>query len=794
MATNERAPLAATSEAQQNQHDSVGSVARAGDGGNATLEAALAYAGRGWHVLPVDAAKRPLVAWGAERTTDVEIIRGWWARWPHAGVAIATKPSGLVVVDIDVLDAWAAVAGTEPDGCGLVASTPRGGRHLFYAAPIDGVVRTTTARWPGIDIRAAGGEHGGYVVAPPAPGREWQVGDPLDDGDLQPMPSWLAEHLVEQEHQAAPTGTPSPARHAGTASAARLAEVASALPHVDPSEDRNRWLAAIYAVHAALDGDPAGAELVERWSATTDVAGQYKSGEASSIYRATRAPGPGDRRPKVDAGTLFAAARRNGWTRPQVDPADLPPFLRESAETQARQSAESRPLPPGAVGWHETGLCDAFGSPIRFAVDKFGEPIAEPPEPEYQVRTLDAELARAPMEWRIDGWLPETGIGFLAADPSAGKTFVALDLSLRLVYGRAWFGRPVEPCSAVYLYGEGGGGIAGRLRAWHAQHNPTAAERGNRWLATIEGIPPLAAANRAHYDSVLDRIAREHGSAPGLIVVDTFSTALAEGDENDSAAVVPAMRLLQRIARRHGCAVLAVHHLRKAQNTRGSARPAGDTAPTVDDLRGSGALRGGSDYVWLAVRSPGGGGVLRCAKTKDGQEPPPIAYELVGVETGARRRNGEPERSAIVVAAAAPAEAPDPAAAVAAEQQRRQAALLEKVEQAVQVAGSLGPATKTAIAVAMTGRRADRYAAIDLAVGTGRLAWRGTARDRVLFVCVVSPHTPLVPGTGDLQCPQSRTVPGGLAGTSGDCATQEGPDVGQPEQPKRRRAKSKRRK
>lgn len=70
----------------------------------ACLEAALSYAKRGWPVLPVrPREKQPLTPHGVkDATTDEAIIRGWWAKWPEANVAIAAgEHSGLFVLDVD---------------------------------------------------------------------------------------------------------------------------------------------------------------------------------------------------------------------------------------------------------------------------------------------------------------------------------------------------------------------------------------------------------------------------------------------------------------------------------------------------------------------------------------------------------------------------------------------------------------------------------------------------------------------------------------------------------------------
>ena len=70
------------------------------------LSSALAYAERGFHVFPVRLhRKAPLIkAWPSRATTDRAAIRQWWSRHPDANIGIATGPSGLVAIDVDVKD------------------------------------------------------------------------------------------------------------------------------------------------------------------------------------------------------------------------------------------------------------------------------------------------------------------------------------------------------------------------------------------------------------------------------------------------------------------------------------------------------------------------------------------------------------------------------------------------------------------------------------------------------------------------------------------------------------------
>lgn len=89
---------------------------------NVLLDAALAYASRGWRLIPLHhlraggqcscgkpgckPGKHPrLKDWPNRATTDEATIRNWWARWPGANVGLACGPgSDVIALDIEAED------------------------------------------------------------------------------------------------------------------------------------------------------------------------------------------------------------------------------------------------------------------------------------------------------------------------------------------------------------------------------------------------------------------------------------------------------------------------------------------------------------------------------------------------------------------------------------------------------------------------------------------------------------------------------------------------------------------
>ncbi|GGK23783.1 hypothetical protein GCM10011583_64650 [Streptomyces camponoticapitis] len=223
------------------------------------LTAALDASSRGWHVFPLRPGdKRPALhgesactgsgdcanghlKWEQRATTSPGRIRNCWEFHP-ANIGIATGPSGLVVIDLDMPKTnGKSTKGGEGTPCGVTTftalceragqtvpatyrtRTASGGQHLYFTAP-HGVRLTNTAGklGPLIDSRA----WGGYVVAPGSttPAGNYTV---IDSTPVSPLPDWLCTLLTSRQVSRALTTVPAPHRGSAYATAALRAETAN---------------------------------------------------------------------------------------------------------------------------------------------------------------------------------------------------------------------------------------------------------------------------------------------------------------------------------------------------------------------------------------------------------------------------------------------------------------------------------------------------------------------------------------------------------------------------------------
>ncbi|WP_328621464.1 bifunctional DNA primase/polymerase [Streptomyces sp. NBC_00354] len=229
------------------------------------LAAALTAAARGWPVFPLrPGQKRPAlhgedqcaltgpcagghVKWEQRATTDRAAIVRCWTHKPY-NVGIATRPAGLVVVDLDMPKANSK--SDAPDGAATFKAlceragqavpttyrvrTPSGGEHLYFTAPAGLRLGNTAGRLgPLIDTRA----HGGYVVAPGSttPAGMYEVIDPAPVAEL---PAWIPS-LLEPPKPAVVTTLRLPAVSGSLAANAALERECDVVRTAPPKQANN---------------------------------------------------------------------------------------------------------------------------------------------------------------------------------------------------------------------------------------------------------------------------------------------------------------------------------------------------------------------------------------------------------------------------------------------------------------------------------------------------------------------------------------------------------------------------
>ena len=160
-------------------------------GSGDVLQAALAYAAMGWHVLPgIPGKKRPYESWSTASCEADEVTR-LFTNHPNADILVLCGPSGLASLDVDMYkDGGVAEQDELPAAIWDTwrMRTPRGGWQHIFRDP-RGLVPTKAAMYgKTVDTRG----QGGLFVAPPAAGRRWHTQGHLANWpyDTLPVEAW----------------------------------------------------------------------------------------------------------------------------------------------------------------------------------------------------------------------------------------------------------------------------------------------------------------------------------------------------------------------------------------------------------------------------------------------------------------------------------------------------------------------------------------------------------------------------------------------------------------------------
>jgi hypothetical protein len=194
-----------------------------------------------------------------------------------------------------------------------------------------------------------------------------------------------------------------------------------------------------------------------------------------------------------------------------------------------------------------------------------------------------------------------------------------------------WGEREVaSPGPVYYIAGEGRGPLLRRFQAW--QLNRKVIIPADRLYISSSRIE-LDDRGASRVENEIERRAKETGTSPSLIIVDTMARALPSGsDENSAKDIGDFINTVDQIRDLFNCVVVIIHHSGHMEDKR---------------ARGSSALRAAMD-VELCITKREGARIAEWTKLKDlPEEPRPQEFVLERVLVSAEE-DGELISSAVV--------------------------------------------------------------------------------------------------------------------------------------------------
>ena len=502
------------------------------------FEAALAYATRGWPVLPLHSVqnnrctcsapechspgKHPHTVNGAkDATTDLEQTKQWWTCWPDANIGIATgDASGLVVVDVDPRndgkESLERLQEAHEPFDTYTVSSGGGGWHFYFKHP-GGHIPCRTNLEAGVDAKA----DGGLVVAAPSlhlSGVRYWV-EPYEP--VAEMPHWLQARLSESCNGAEPLFTTGITLEELRVSA----RIKTLLAQGDQAREYPSRSEALFAAIRAM------------------VMAGHSDDEISGVVLNS-------------AHALSAKAREKGlaWLQGEI--------------ARARTKAHVNGQPPSSR------------SALRQAL----------PHPPLRLFTV-AEIKTLPSpSWLIESLLPQGALCFMYGPSGDGKSFLALEWALSIGSGvEASLGHAITHGPVVYVAAEGVTGIKQCLIAREKA-------RGRQVSNVLFLAQPVNLLDEKTANTIImaiDQALLEHKlpAKPALIVFDTFARCFVDGDENLAKDASRTVATLDELRMKTGACVLVVHHSGKGDSRieRGSSalRGAAETMILVERRYGT---------------------------------------------------------------------------------------------------------------------------------------------------------------------------------------------------------------
>jgi hypothetical protein len=237
------------------------------------------------------------------------------------------------------------------------------------------------------------------------------------------------------------------------------------------------------------------------------------------------------------------------------------------------------------------------------------------------------ELSRDGVPFRVDGIWPSEGLGFIAASPKKGKTWLGLGLAISVATGRPFLGRyKVDRCPVLYVALEGSpSGTRARIGALsRGMGIDPDSDDLRKWLH-MSVKPRGINLSESAWASRL--VADADAVGAGLVIVDVLRRAAAvrEGGEGvgDFAALLRNLEPLQG----GGRGVVFLHHFRKVGKS-------DDETDAGERMAGSGSLHGHYDVAMFITDVTREMTMSVQVDARDFAPPRPFKVAMEGPQTG----------------------------------------------------------------------------------------------------------------------------------------------------------------
>jgi RecA-family ATPase len=188
--------------------------------------------------------------------------------------------------------------------------------------------------------------------------------------------------------------------------------------------------------------------------------------------------------------------------------------------------------------------------------------------PEMRFLTPEEAMKQKEPDWLIEGLLPAHALSLVYGAADAYKTFTVLDMAASIGMGTLWHGHAVRQGTTAYVVAEGDDAFPKRLQAWVEERGVSLA--ATRVCQLHQPVYLLEDAMVAALVAGIAELERQAGPVR-LVVVDTLSMCMGDGDENLDMG--KAAMALNYVRQRTGAHVLAIHHEGHAKK-----RPRGHSA------------------------------------------------------------------------------------------------------------------------------------------------------------------------------------------------------------------------